>query len=168
LEATHSSSFDTAYTSRELATLCASDCSMATDKKSSKRPATTLSTECEVAAADKKVRQQRPEAIYLVCHSYTSSHNYTDQVATDNIGAYYSKRNAVLAAVDFIEKEFDVKFTDRDTWESTKGTAIDNSIENEGNTIRDLYDRGEFETTVETEGEDDHTVEIKCVTMDDA
>jgi hypothetical protein len=90
-------------------------------------------------------------------------------VSTDQIGAYYSKRNAVLGAVDFIEHEFeDIKFNDTNTWETKKDTADENSKEYEGYTIRDLYESNEFETEVETEGTDVHTVRIECVTVDDA
>lgn len=118
-----------------------------------------------------KVRVVRPNTLYLVTHSYTCVHYGTDEMATDQLGAYYEKRNAVLAAVEFIEKEFKVKFHDKDTWESDEYNVDEQDVgedDEENHSVRELYETGEFETEVETEEVDKHEVRIEPVTVKDA
>ena len=95
-------------------------------------------------------------------HSYTCSHLYDNAVSTDQLGASFSERNAILAAVQFIEKEFKVTFQDKDTWENEEEVG---DVEE---SIREFYATGEWTTKVETEGVDEHTIRIESVEVADA
>ena len=114
------------------------------------------------AAATSKIRVVRPTTVHLVTHSYTCSHLYDNVVSTDQLGVYFSERNAILAAVQFIEKEFKMTFQDKDTWENEDD---DDNVEDG---IREFYASGEWTTEVETEGVDEHTIRIESVEVADA
>ena len=121
------------------------------------------------AAATSKIRVVRPTTVHLVTHSYTCSHLYDNVVSTDQLGAYFSERNAILAAVQFIEKEFKMTFQDKDTWENED--EDDDNEEEVGaveDGIREFYASGEWTTEEETEGVDEHTIRIESVEVADA
>lgn len=146
---------------------------------------------CDTNHKNEKVRLVRPTSVYILTHSYTCSHLYGNEQTTDQVGVYYSEKNALKAAADFIEDEFDhVKITDKGTFfqnfgkenddnENGKkdgaGTTDDEEDDDEEDdedseriTMEEFYETGEFETEVETEGSDTHIVRYECLTVADA
>ena len=101
-------------------------------------------------------------------HSYTCSHLYDNEVSTDQLGVYFSERNAILAAVQFIEKEFKMTFQDKDTWENEDDDDNEEEVGAVEDGIREFYASGEWTTEVETEGVDEHTIRIESVEVADA
>ena len=87
-------------------------------------------------------------------------------MSTNQLGAYFSERNAILAAVQFIEKEFKMTFQDKDTWENEDDDNEEGGAVEDG--IREFYASGEWTTEVETEGVDEHTIRIESVEVADA
>ena len=131
-------------------------------KKSNGDDSTDNNNDNNQEAATSKIRVVRPTTVHLVTHSYTcSSQSDGNEVSTNQLGAYFSERNAILAAVQFIEKEFKVNFQDKDTWENEDDDNVEESI-------REFYATGEWTTEVETEGVDEHTIRIRSVEVADA
>ena len=137
-------------------------------KKSSGDDSTDNKNDNNQEAATSKIRVVRPTTVHLVTHSYTCSHLYDNEVITDQLGVYFSKRNAILAAVHFIEKEFEMTFQDKDTWENEDDDHNEEEVGAVEDGIREFYATGEWTTEVETEGVDEHTIRIKSVEVADA